>query len=409
MRVLQINTVCGRGSTGIIVTEIADLLKKTGHEAYVAYGHGQSDYPNSYKIGNSLDHKIHAFIFSRVLGEQGLGSYWSTKKLIKWIDTIEPDLIHIHTLHANYIHFPLLFRFLNNRRIPVVWSFFDCWPFTGKCTHFTAVGCRKWETGCHHCDYLNLGAKTYFFDRTRKLFHLKQKWCAQLPNLDIIVCSNWLKGEVERSIYKGRPIHMIYNWIDFNKFKQIEDDSIYEKYDLDRAKKIIVSVSAEWNDSNTRLEDAIKLSTMLPSSYQLVIIGRLKTSRILPSGLRHISFVNGTEELSKLYSAATVYVNFSIEDTFGKVIAEAMLCGTPAIVFNSTACPEVVGDVGFVVEPHDYEAIIRIIEDVDAQGKGTFSERCINHVRERFDYHKNVSQYINLYEDVLKRIESNEV
>ena len=48
------------------------------------------------------------------------------------------------------------------------------------------------------------------------------------------------------------------------------------------------------------------------------------------------------QELIKFYSAADVFYNPSLEETFGLVTAEAMACGTPAVVMNSTACPELI-------------------------------------------------------------------
>jgi len=38
MKVLQINTVCGVGSTGRIMLQIHNTLKEKGYESYVAYG-----------------------------------------------------------------------------------------------------------------------------------------------------------------------------------------------------------------------------------------------------------------------------------------------------------------------------------------------------------------------------------
>ena len=42
MRILLINSVCGTGSTGKIIADILDLLKKSGHEAKVLYGVGEA-------------------------------------------------------------------------------------------------------------------------------------------------------------------------------------------------------------------------------------------------------------------------------------------------------------------------------------------------------------------------------
>ena len=175
---------------------------------------------------------------------------------------------------------------------------------------------------------------------------------------------------------------MIYNWIDFEKFHEVYDEKVYNRYHLDPTKKTLVSVSAFWDDHTTRLTDAIRLAGILPDDYQLVIIGK-KTSTIeIPHNMVHIDYVAGTNELSKLYSCALAYVNFSVEDTFGKVIAEAQLCGTPAIVFNATACPEVVGDSGYIVPPHDVNAMCECILEIAKNGRSHYSQRCIEFVKE---------------------------
>lgn len=249
------------------------------------------------------------------------------------------------------------------------------------------------------------GNRSWFFDKSRKLFLQKKQWFQSLPNLDIIVCSNWLKSEVEKSFCKGHPIHMIYNWIDMNKFKEIHDQSVYERYKLNPKKKMLVSVSALWNDRATRLTDAIRLAQILSEDYQLVIIGQKTSRRQLPPNMVHIDYVAGTEELSKLYSTALAYVNFSVEDTFGKVMAEAQLCGTPAIVFNATACPEVVGDAGFVVAPHDVEAMYECICEIMKNGRNYYSQRCIEHVKENFCYQHNVEKYLNIYSQIITRVQ----
>ena len=402
MRIVEINVTCGKGSTGVIAVEIAHMLEEKGHEVYIAYGQGQTSEPNSFRIGTPLENKIHGLWHTRILGEEGNGTKRGTREFLNWLDEIQPDLVQIHNLHSNFLHYELFFSYLQKKQIPVVWSFFDCWPFTGKCTHFTANGCRKWETECGKCPQLHTsGAITWFFDKTRKMHRLKKRWFSNLKSLDIIVCSNWLKGEVEKSFLGNHPIHMIYNWIDQSKFSETHDESIFERYSLDSNKKILVSVSAFWDDHTTRYDDAFRLAELLPSDYHLIIIGAKVTPKPLHPNMTHINFVEGTQELSKLYSAAIAFVGFSIEDTFGKVFAEAMLCGTPCIVFDSTACPEVVGDTGYVVAPHDVKAMLEKAREVAANGRAFYSERCKERVNKNYNYRENVGQYIDIYESIV--------
>ena len=404
MRILQINVVCGHGSTGVIAVEIAELLEQNGHECYIAYGQGTTTYKKSYKIGSRIESLLHSLIFSRILGMQGFGSIWATKRLVRWIEKINPDLIQLQTLHCHFLNLPILFKYLKKKGKPVVWSIHDCYSFTGKCTHFTVSGCRRWETGCHDCPQLHTsGAKTYFFDQTARLYNIKKRLFTSLDDLTLISCSNWLKSELQHSFFKEKPINMIYNWIDCAKFKPIHDNSIYESYGIDPSKKYLIGVSAVWDPKQSRYQDALRLAEILPEEYQLVLVGKLVGKVESRKNVCQIPYVNGVEELSKLYSSAVAFVGFSVEDTFGKVIAEAMLCGTPAIVFDSTACPEVVGDSGFVVPPHDVEGMLRCVRTIEEQGREKFSTRSIEYVKANYDYTQNVTKYLDLYQSILDK------
>ena len=97
---------------------------------------------------------------------------------------------------------------------------------------------------------------------------------------------------------------------------------------------------------------------------------------------------------------AEAYIHLSVEDTFGKVIAEAMTCGTVPITFNSTACGEVPGPYGLVVAPHDVDAIVDAIPRLSELQKQ--SDNIIKYVLDNYDYHTNAQQYVDLYTDILK-------
>ena len=154
MRVLQINSVCGIGSTGRLAVQISDCLYAHGIENYIAYGYGKCDRPNTFKFGNMMDAHLHSFL-SRKLCRQGYGSRLTTEKLLRYMKKLQPDVVHLHNIHGHYLHFPSLFRYLKKANCHVVWTFHDCWPMTGKCAFFVEAGCDKWKTQCHNCPQLS--------------------------------------------------------------------------------------------------------------------------------------------------------------------------------------------------------------------------------------------------------------
>ena len=406
MKILQINSVCDRGSTGRTTRELAEVLLKEGHDCYVAYGQGTSTYQYSFKIGGKWENHFHNAFFTRLLGLHGYGTYCGTKKLVVWIEQHRPDIIHLRNLHANYLNYPLLFRCIIKNKIPVVFTLHDCFNFTGKCSHYTAKGCYKWQKECHHCPLIHTTAPSLFFDHSHKIFTEKKKFYEQIPNMTVVAVSKWLMHEAENSILAGHghKITYIYNWIDFNKFHRATEEQIqifYQKYNLDKKKKYLISVSQGWNKNSTRYIDAVNLAKALPEDYRLILVGDTARGTIIGSPLIYIPYISGNEELSAAYSAAEAYVHLSVEDTFGKVIAEAMCCGTVPITFNSTACGEVPGPFGIVVPPHDVESIVQKLSRIkELQEK---RKLMLQFVYDNYDYQTNAHEYIKIYEELLKK------
>lgn len=145
MRILHITTI-RTGSTGRTATDLKAFVRAQGGELRIAYSEPDGlPTDGDILVGSRFGHKLHAFL-SRLTGLQGYWSYFATRRLLQQIDTYNPDIVQLGNLHANYIHLPLLFHYLAQRRIPVVMILHDCWFFTGKCTHFTARGCDKWKS-----------------------------------------------------------------------------------------------------------------------------------------------------------------------------------------------------------------------------------------------------------------------
>ena len=405
MKILQINSVCDFGSTGRTTRELADYIEKQGHECYVAYGHGTTTYHNSFKIGSKWENHFHNAFYTRLLGLHGYGTRLGTKRLINWIKEIRPDIIHLRNLHANYLNFPMLFDYLVESQIPVVFTLHDCFNFTGKCAHYTAIKCYKLQTLCHKCPrYRNTAAPSLFFDNSRKLFLKKKEYYEKMGNLTVVAVSKWLCNEARKSVLfaSARKIVPIYNWIDYNRFhraSQKEINAFLQKYNLSKDYKYLISVSQGWSNHASRYKDALALAKKLPDEYRLILVGSTLRGSMVEQPLIHIPYISGSQELSAAYSMAEAYIHLSVEDTFGKVIAEAMSCGTVPITFNSTACGEVPGPYGIIVPPHNIEAMLSNLPRICELQK--LRNNMIEYVRSNYDYETNAQQYMSLYKQIL--------
>lgn len=406
MTILQINEVCGRGSTGTTTLSIGQALEEQGHESYVAYGHGTCSHPNSFKIGYNWEDKLHALLFTRILGLHGFGSYFGTKRLLRKMEEIRPDIIHLRNLHCNYLNYPLLYRYIIKHQIPVVMTLHDCYNFTGQCEHYVVAGCERWKTECHNCPLRGKTiAQSWLLDNSRYLYNKKKKWYSQIKKMAIFGVSGWLKGEASQSILAGNGhiVDYIYNWIDTDVFRPASEDektATMQKYGLSADCKYIVAVGAGWSNATTRYEDAVKLAESLPEGYKLLVVGGLSGDTTFPDMIKHIGYTESPKELAAIYSVAEAYVHFSLADTFGKVIAEAMACGATPIVYDTTACPEVTGGLGFVVGVRDIPAMVECIRKID--NSADHRDALAQYVKDNYSKDVNIQKYIDIYKELSK-------
>jgi glycosyltransferase involved in cell wall biosynthesis len=400
-KLLQINTVVNSGSTGRIAEEIGHTAIGAGWKSYIAYG--RNDRPSQselIKIGNGRDIKMHG-IQTRLFDRHGLGSKSATKELIGKIKEISPDIIHLHNIHGYYINIEILFKYLRNTNIPVVWTFHDCWPITGHCANFTFVGCEKWKTQCNNCPQKKNYPSSWVVDRSEKNYNLKKELFTSLPNLTLVPVSKWLSGILKESYLQHYPLHVIHNGINTEVFKPSLDNVFRIKYRLEN-KFILLGVSTSWV-KRKGLIDYIDLSKHLNSDYQIVLVG-LSREQIeqLPDNILGIERTESLEELAIMYSEADIVLNLSYEETFGLTTVEGFACGTPGIVYNATASPELIDkSTGLIVEPGDINGLIDAIIQIKQNGKQSYSEACVNRAHRFYNKEDRYQEYIDLYDSLL--------
>ena len=399
MKVLQINATYGFGSTGRNVMEMERYLLKNGDESYVAWGSitTEQDNPNHIQVGNWFDHKAHALL-TRITGKQGYYSRQATEKLCKKIEEIAPDVIHLHNLHSNFICLPVLFEFLEKRDYPVVITLHDCWFFTGRCYHYYGRKCIKWKNSCVKCP---MHRKFELLCNEAKMLKMKKNYLHKIKKLGVIGVSDWITNESKKSILKDcYIIQRIYNWIDCDIFKPVDACPLRKKLAIGERKSVL-AVSQGWS-SNKGLDEMMYIAKQLKDEAVVILIGEIDKKHILPSNVITVGFVAGAEELAKYYSLADVFVNPSKMETFGKVTAEAMACGTPAIVYDNTGCKEVVGkECGLIAENGNIEELLRCVRHVLKRGKELYSEQCVSYVNETFDMQKQLKKYYEVYKKML--------
>lgn len=394
-KLLQINITSNWGSTGKIAEAINLAAQRKGWECSTAYGRwaNPSKFP-TYKVGNKWDMYVHYFE-NRIFDREGLSSRRATKALIRHIEELKPDVISLHNIHDHYLNYELLFRYLNETDIKVVWTFHDCWAFTGHCMHFVTKDCERWKTGCHDCLMKGEYPKS-LFDNSAKNWALKKELFTANKNLTIIACSDWLANFVHQSFLKEKKIFTIHNGVDLKTFVPSGTNN--------SDKFRVLAVSSVWH-KDKGLYDIYELRKLLPENFDITMVG-LQPDQVkqLPEGVNGITRTQNVQELVKLYSEADVLINPTYADNFPTVNLEALACGTPVITYKTGGSPEAIDEnTGVVVEQGDVEALAGAIRQM--KEKPLSSKDCRKRAEERFDKDKCFEKYIDLYNELLKNEE----
>ena len=210
-RLVEINAAVNYGSTGRIAEAIGLVAQREGWECTMVHGPryvNPSQLPcicTQAKWGD----RMHG-VRSLLLDGHGLGSKRATERLVRRLDALQPDVVHLHNVHGYYLNYEVLFRWLQRADCKVVWTLHDCWPFTGHCTHFDFIGCDRWKSGCHDCPQLMAYPRSLFVDRTSRNYELKRELFTSLGyRLTLVPVSHWLEGLVKESFLKGTAVQTI--------------------------------------------------------------------------------------------------------------------------------------------------------------------------------------------------------
>ncbi|MBE5870287.1 MAG: glycosyltransferase [Lachnospiraceae bacterium] len=404
MKIIQVNTVCGRGSVGRIVVDLYKTIQKAGDIPVAAYGRGDAPADvNGFLIGNKADFYMHV-LRNFFLGESGFGSKGVTDRFVAWLKEQKPDVIHLHNIHGFYLQTERLFAYLKEAHIPVVWTFHDCWPFTGHCAYFDHVSCDKWKTGCHDCiQHARAYPYALFCDNSKQSFLRKKEAFCGVEDLRIVTPSRWLAGLVRQSFLQEYPVQVIPNGIDLDQFRPTEfakERGLPGQTDIDQAAKLLLGVANVW-EQRKGLSCFKELAKRLPDGWRILLVGvnekqQRELKKEFPS--RSIIGIGRTEnvkELAALYTRADVYVNLTLEDNFPTTNLEALACGTPVITFDTGGSRESLNDAcGYVVPKGDLDAVLEALESSLQKPKPV--QACLKRA-EDFDKKKCFKAYLTLY------------
>lgn len=392
MRVLQINSVYGKLSTGRIAADLVNVMNQENIEAYVATLDTTVKSPRVYSMSENSLYSKSNILLTRLFGRHGFYNRYSTKKLLRHIDSVAPDIIHLHNIHGHYINIKMLFDYINKHHIPVVWTLHDGWSFTGHCPHFDLIGCDKWKTGCHHCPQRRGYPDSWFFDRSKENYRDKKALFTSVEKMHIVTPSHWLADLARKSFLGKYPVTVIHNGIDTNVFFPCESD-LKKRLGLE-GKFVIMGMVRNFENTKGG-KYFLSLSEKLREDEHIILLALNESKENLPSNITPIPATDSKEILAEVYSSADVFVNPTLQDTFPTVNVEALACGVPVVSFRTGGSPEAFDESsGIVVEKGNVDKLYEAIEQIR---KEPFDREDCRRRGLLFDRDKRLAEYIEIY------------
>jgi len=178
-----------------------------------------------------------------------------------------------------------------------------------------------------------------------------------LENADkILAVSEFNKKEILKYT-NPKNIELVYNGVDHDKFKPKN-----EREDL-----VITAGNPTKNTCKLKgIDTFVKASLAFPE-FRFVVIGNYdvdihnRLKQIAPN----VEFTGALshEEVTSWLKKAKVYCQLSYRESFGMSLVEAMSCGCIPVISNRGALPEIVSNLGFIVDYGDVDGTIKAISN----------------------------------------------
>jgi glycosyltransferase involved in cell wall biosynthesis len=365
MKILQVNCVYKKGSTGKITYDLHQGLIDSEVDSVVCYGRGEIyNESNVIKTCPEWYSKLNN-VWSRITGIMYGGLFFSTIKLIAVIKKEKPDIVHLQCINGYFVNVYNLITWLKKNHIKTVLTLHAEFMHTANCGN--SFECEKWKTGCGACPHYREVTKSMLFDRTAESWKkMKRAFEGFNDNLIVTSVSPWLMERAKCSPILERMRHgVVLNGLDTTLFHQYENRrDLRKKIGIDEVSRIVFHATPWFNSDPKHIKGGyyvIELAKRLPK-VQFVVAGSYPSELKVPKNVLLLGRVEEQACLAQLYSMSDLTVLTSKKETFSMVTAESLCCGTPVVGFKAGA-PEIIAlkEYSWFVDYGDIEALAETV------------------------------------------------
>tara|TARA_Y100000991_G_C21953461_1_gene340897 strand:+ start:314 stop:1612 length:1299 start_codon:yes stop_codon:yes gene_type:complete len=348
--------------------------------------------------------------YSTALIKTGLGRELNNQKYYNKF-----DIFHLHYLGD----ITMSIEEIGNLKKPIVWTLHDQWPFCGAEHYLDLNIMRKNQLidKRYYSSYSKLSRLEidYGIDINRLTWLRKKKYWKK--NFHIVCPSKWMEEcACKSSLFKNFPIHTIPNPISTDLWKPISKYESRKILNISLSKKIILFGAVNTNEERKGAKLLLKalkiLIEIIPKEFnkhlELVVFGKYKKKNRFDINLpiKFIGELKDTNKLNMVYSSADVFVNPSIQESFGQTASEAHASGTPVVAFNTGGLKDIIKhlETGYLANPFDPKSLAHgikwVLENEDRNFKLGLNSR--KRAIRNWDYSIVSKKYSELYNNVIK-------
>ncbi len=372
---IKVGVVCypTYGGSGVVATELGKAMAKKGHEIhFITYSQpSRLDFFNPNLYYHEVSVKSYP-LFQYPPYELAL-----TSKMVDVAINEDLDIFHVHYAvpHASAAYMAQQILRSKGYDIPFITTLHG--------TDITIVG----------KDATNEPAVTFSINESN----------------GVTAVSEDLKNDTCNHFDINRPIEVIPNFIDLNRFKK-QPKEHFKKAICPNGEKLVVHTSNFRRVK--RVEDVLdifcELRKVIPSKLLLIGDGperqriQDKAREICTEDIRFLGKLDAVEEV---LSVSDLFLIASEKESFGLAALEAMACEVPVVSSNAGGLPELnkEGASGFVCEVGDIEGMVeKAIQILDNANLEKFKQGALERARE-FDLEAILPKYESYYKKVLKK------
>lgn len=294
----------------------------------------------------------------------------------------EAQIIHLHWIE-DFLDYNTFFKNVNK---PIIWTFHDINPMQGGFHHI-----RKKET-----------YYPYYKSIEDKLYDIKKTAISCNENINLVAISEQMERLISsHELYKSRPISLIPNSIDGNKFNMLNKEDVRRILGFPIDKRIFLFVNTYLNDTEKGLDLAIEaINSLAINNALLICVGE---GTIPPVSIPTIHFhsIKDSIWLSLLYSMSDFLLFPSHQESFAQTPLESICCGTPVLITPVSGAEDLITkDNGIISKDFSVNSFANCIST--ALSRNYYSEQMRTDVICRFSSNTIVKKYIDLYESKIK-------